>query len=174
MSRPHRIVLAASLSLFPTALCAQTCLGGASFADRRAQIGADASVSGGARSSNGGVSIGSPSGLFASVGFGTAHDRDGDNAARLFAAAAGIGLPRRTRPDTQICPFLSAVALSERDFDVATDERRSSHAFGLGAGVGTILGFTPLWLEIVPFASAALITQTTTIQHPPPLNTSAG
>lgn len=156
-----RIVLAASLSLFPAALSAQTCMGGASFADRRAQIGADASFSTGGRSSSGSVSIGSD-GPFATVGFGRSHDDDIDDDATVFAATAGLGFPLRPRPKMQLCPFISAVVLNGREF---SGYRISSHAFGFGASVGTILSSMP-GFEVVPFANAALITQTTTTRFP--------
>jgi hypothetical protein len=164
------VVVAASLSLIPAALCAQTCMGGASFADRRAQIGADASFSTGTRSLSGDLSIGSSLGQFASVGFGRTHTSRHDDDATVFAATAGIGVPRRVKPGTQICPFISAVVLNGVEFD--TFERLSSHAFGFGASVGRILsprsGF-----ELVPFGSFAFVVQTTTTFHPPPLNTTA-
>lgn len=161
MPRISRIVLAASLSLFPTALAAQRCMGGASFADRRAQIGADASFSAGARSVSGGLSAGASFGPFASVGFGTARDDDIGDVATVFAATAGMGLPLQPNPKTQLCPFVAAVVLSEVELD--SGERISSQAFGVGASVGRALRSASR-LEVVPFVGAALVTQQTTIK----------
>ncbi len=161
MSRIGRIVLAAAL-LWPTAVAAQRCMGGASFADRRAHIGTNASFSRGARSIIGAFSISSPYGPFASLGFGTAHTDDLKNDAKVFAATAGMGLPLRPRATTtQFCPFLSAVVVNDVEFP--TGARLSSEAFALGASVGKALSVDSTF-EVVPFAGAAVVTHTTTIE----------
>jgi hypothetical protein len=154
-----RIVVVALLSLLPTGLLAQTCMGGASFADGRAQIRADASSSTAARSVIGGVSMGSPRGPFASLGFGRAHDDGLDDKATLFAATAGIGAGFRPIPKTQFCPFISAEAVNGVDF--ANGDRLSSHAFGFGTAVGTILS-NAAGFGVAPFVAGAVVTQTAT------------
>jgi hypothetical protein len=155
----NRILFAASLSLLPTGLLAQTCLGGASFADGRAQIGADASFSSAARSATGGISIGSARGPFASVNFGRNPDEALDDNATLFAATAGIGAALRQIPKTQFCPFISAEAVNGVDF--AKGDRLSSQAFGIGTAVGTILS-NAAGFGVAPFVAGALVTQTAT------------
>jgi hypothetical protein len=159
----NRIVLAASLSLFPAALSAQTCMGGASFADRRAQVGADLSFSTGARSVNAGLGLGSLSGPFLSLGFGRAYDDDLNEAASVYSGTAGFGLQLPPRQTTQLCPFISGLALT--GVDLADGTRLSAQVFGLGASVGTALRVTPA-LEVVPFAGVALLTQVTRIYYP--------
>lgn len=163
----NRIVLAASLALFPlfpAALSAQRCTGGASFADRRAQVGADASVGTGARSVSGSLSVGSLAGPFASLGVGTMHDEDLDDDATVFSATAGIEVSLPPGPKTQLCPFISVLVINGVEFD--TGERLAAEVFGFGASVGTALSATPT-LDVVPFAGAALVTQSTTIRFPP-------
>lgn len=159
----NRILLAASLSLFPAAVAAQTCLGGASFADRRAQIGADASFGTGARSISGGVSVGSQHGPFVSVGFGTAHDDDIDDNATIFGATVGIGVPLPPGRTIALCPVASAVALN--GVELEGGERLSVQSFAFGASVGSAVGVTP-GFEIVPFAGAGVVIQTVTVRVP--------
>jgi hypothetical protein len=160
----NRLLLAASLSLVPAAVSAQRCMGGASFADRRAQVGADASFGTGARSVGGDIGVGGLAGPFASLGFGTAHDDDIDDDATLFGATAGVGLRLPPGQSAQLCPFISAQFL--RGVQLETGERLSAQTFALGASVGMARSVTPV-LEVVPFASAALLTQVTTFALPP-------
>lgn len=173
MSRINRIVVGVLLSLGPTALDAQRCVGGVSFADRRAQIAGDASFAADGRSLSGSLSIGSPRGPFASVGVGTARGDDFNNAATVFAATAGAGLPLRPRPKTQFCPFIAVVAINGMESNAPVRvgdniyhaQRLSSQAYGLGATVGSALSSVTAF-ELVPFVSAAVIAQTTTIYFP--------
>lgn len=160
MSLACRVVLAASLPLVPTALTAQQCLGGASFADRRAQINADAGFSSGARSFSGGISVGSRA-PFASVGFGTAYDDDVGDEATIFSAMAGFALPSQPKPRTQFCPFVSALVITGVELEGGL--HLSSQTFAFGIGVGRLRTVAP-WLEIVPTAVGTVATQTTSIQ----------
>lgn len=160
MSRIDRIVFAASLSLLPSTLAAQRCLGNASFADRRAHVGADASFSPDGRSVGGALAFGFPRGPFASVGFGATHDDDLDDNAPLFTATAGVGIPLGPTARTQLCPFISAVVV--KDVELPFGERISSQAFGFGASVGRTLNPTTT-PEVVPSLAVALVTQQITI-----------
>jgi hypothetical protein len=164
MSRINPIVFAASLSLLPSALAAQRCLGNASFADRRAHVGADASFSPDGRSVGGALGLGFPRGPFASVGFGTTHDDDLDDDASLFTATAGFGLPLGPTAKTQLCPFISAVVVN--GVELQFGERLSSQAFGFGASVGSTLNPTAA-LEVVPSVAVALVTQQVTVYSTP-------
>jgi hypothetical protein len=170
MSRVYGIALAASLSLFPTVLAAQRCMGEASFADRRAQIAADASFSAGGRSVTGGLGVGSPRGPFASIGLGVAHNDDVNDEATAFAATAGVEFPIQPGPKTQLCPFISAVVVDRTKargqilisgflYDIS---HVSVQTYGLGMSLGTVLSSVTAF-ELVPFASAAVIARNTTI-----------
>ena len=158
-------VVAALLGMFPATLAAQTCMGGASFADRRAQGGVGTSVSAGAQSASAGLSLGSAPGPFAAVDFGLVHDHDLSDNAMVFAATAGMGMPLRPRPKTQLCPFISVVALSGAE--LGDGETLSTQAFGLGASVGRIINPAPEF-EIVPSLTAAFVTEATTIHTTSP------
>jgi hypothetical protein len=164
MSRITPIVLAASLSLLPSALSAQRCLGNASFADRRAHVGADAAFSPDGRSVGGALAFGFPRGPFASVGFGTTHNDDLDDDATLFTATAGVGIPLGPTAKTQLCPFISAVVVN--GVELPFGERLSSQAFGFGASVGRTLNPTAT-LEVVPSVAGALVTQQITVYSTP-------
>jgi hypothetical protein len=160
----ERFLLAALLSSLPSAVRSQTCMGKASFADRRAQIGADANFETGARSASGSLGVGAAYGPFASVGFGVAHDDAFNDDATIFEATAGIGAPLRPKPKIQICPFISAAALNGakgRD-----GVRFSSHAFGFGGSAGVILSPSRRF-ELVPFVTALAVTQTNTFRLSP-------
>lgn len=158
----NRIILAASLAAFPSALCAQTCLGGASFAHRRALIGSDVSSATGARSASVGLGIGSQAGPFALVGYGRAHDDALADDAILFSGTVGVGFGLRAKPTTQFCPIFSARALNGAL--LPSGESVSSQSFGLGVSIGTLLGVTPD-VAFVPFVSGATVTETATINR---------
>lgn len=164
MSRIHRIAFAASLSVLPSTLAAQRCLGNASFADRRAHIGADAAFSPDGRSVGGALAFGFPRGPFASVGFGATYDDDLDDDAPLFSATAGVGIPLGPSAKAQVCPFISAVVVN--DVELPFGERLSSQAFGFGVSVGRTLSADST-LGVVPSVAVALVTQQITIHSTP-------
>ena len=164
MSLIHRIVFTASLSVLPSTLTAQRCMGNASFADRRAHVGADAAFSPDGRSVTGGLAFGFPRGPFASVGFGATHNDDLDDDARLFTATAGVGIPLGPTAKTQICPFISAAVVN--DVALRFAERLSSQTFGFGASVGRTLT-ADATLEVVPSVAVALVTHQVTIHSTP-------
>ena len=161
--RPAYVALAASLAIWPSLLDAQRCMGAMSFADRRAHIGVDASVSPSGRSTTGGLSVGSPRGPFASVGAGETHNDDPSDRARLLAARAGVGFTLRPRPNTQICPFISVevtgqlasratVMIQGREYAI---RGMATQSYGLGVSVGGALSSVTAF-DVVPFISAAV------------------
>ncbi len=164
MSCIRRIVFTTSLSVLPSTLAAQRCLGNASFADRLGHVGADASFSPDGRSVTGAIAFGFPRRPFASVGFGSTHNDDLDDDARLFTATAGVGIPLGPTARTHICPFISAVVVN--DVELRFAERLSSQSFGFGASVGRTLTVDAT-LEVVPSVAVALVTQQVTIHSTP-------
>ena len=116
-SRFNRTIVGALLSLVPIALDGQPCMGGPSFADRRAHIAGDASFANDRRTVSGSLSSGSLIGPFVSVGAGTAHGDEFTNAATVFTATVGAGLPLRPKPKTQFCPFIAAVLINGMESD---------------------------------------------------------
>jgi len=165
-------VAVAAVSIAPGALAAQGCLGGASFADRFARLGAEASFGKSSRAIITGVSVGSRAGPFASVNVGTAHDDRADDNASLFSASAGVAFPVASQGRLQTCPFLSASALNGAK--VASGDKVagyyaseiSTRAFALGASIGRQIDLPP-GLALVPFGGAAFLTQSTTISDAP-------
>jgi hypothetical protein len=169
----NSLVVCLLLSLAPTALEAQQCMGGVSFADRRASIAGDASFDSDRRSRSGSLGIGSFRGPFVSVGVGAARGDDFINAATLFTATAGAGLPlRQPRPKIQVCPFITAMTINGMEFrtpvrvgdNIYPAQRLSTLAYGLGAAVGSALSGVTAF-ELVPFASVAVIGRTTTTYY---------
>ena len=168
--RPAHVVLAASLAIWPAVLDAQRCMGAMSFADRRAHLGVDASMSPAGRSTTGGLSVGTPRGPFASVGAGEIHNDDPSDRAPLVAATAGVGFTLRPRPNTQVCPFFSVqmtgevasqatVMIQGREYDI---RGIATQSYGLGASVGAALSSVTEF-DLVPFVSAAVIVRNTDI-----------
>jgi hypothetical protein len=149
-------------------------MGAMSFADRRAHVGVDASVSSAGRTTTGGLSVGTPRGPFASVGAGEIHNDDPSDRAPLVAATAGVGFTLRPRPNTQICPFFSVqmtgrvasratVMILGREYDILGVATQS---YGLGASVGGALSSVTEF-DLVPFLSAAVIMRNTDIYLSP-------
>lgn len=172
--RPAHVALAASLAIWPALLDAQRCMGAMSFADRRAHIGVDASVSPAGRSTTGGLTVGSPRGPFASVGAGEMHNDDPSDHARLLAATAGVGFTLRPRPNMQVCPFISVevtgeiasratVMIQGREYDI---RGIATQSYALGASVGAALSSVTAF-DVVPFVSAAVIARNTDIYLSP-------
>ena len=139
------------LALLSNRMSAQTCMGGASFADRRAQIGAEYSAGSSTQSTTAEASLGARLGPFVSIGGGSAHVDNLLNDATVFNVTAAMSTPPLGSRETELCPFVSVSILNGLD--------SPSRAYGAGFGVGTRLksgsGF-----EAVPFASAALVLQT--------------
>ena len=172
--RPAHVALAASLAIWPASLQAQRCMGAMSFADRRAHLGVDASVSAAGRSTTGGLSVGTPRGPFASVGAGEIHNDDPSDRAPLVAATAGVGFALRPRPNMQVCPFFSVqmtgrvasgatVMMQGREYDILGVATQS---YGLGASVGGALSSVTEF-DLVPFVTAAVIMRNTDIYLSP-------
>ena len=168
--RAAHVVLAASLAIWPASLDAQRCMGAISFADRRAHIGVDASVSAAGRSTTGGLSVGSPRGPFVSVSAGEMHNDDPSDEEPLLAGRAGVGVTLRPRPNTHVCPFISVevtgqfasrakVMIRGREYDV---RGIATQSYGLGASVGAALSSVTEF-DLVPFVSAAVIVRNTDI-----------
>lgn len=160
----RRIALATSLSLLPTTLAAQRCMGSASFGDRRAHLGANASFSPDGRSVAGAAAAGFARGPFASVSFGTTYHDDLDDEATVFTATAGVGFSLGPTARTELCPFISLGVVN--GVDLEGPQRLSSQAFGFGASVGRTLN-PAARLEVVPFVAVALVSQTVTLYSTP-------
>jgi hypothetical protein len=145
------------LALLSGALPAQTCLGGASFANRRAQLGAEYSASGSTQSTTVGASLGARVGPFLSIAGGRAHVDNLVNDATLVSVTAAMSTPPLASTETALCPFVSMSVIN--GFDVPTGEGAWWRAYGAGLGVGTSLS-SGEGFETVPFASAALVLPT--------------
>ena len=150
-----------SLALLTSAVHGQTCMGGASFKQRTAQIGGELSRGQSFDVATAGVSLGDTHGTFASVGLGRVHDDSLHDDAAVFSARAGVGIPLPSVPETELCPFISFVTIRGTDFP--TGESASVREYGAGLGVGTRLG-SELGFEAVPFATAALVLATERVQ----------
>jgi hypothetical protein len=163
MSRLTYVILAVSVSLLPASLAAQRCMGSTSFEDRRAQVIADMSVTTGAQSVGGGIAVGSrgAAGPFASVGYGKLNDKEVDATVSQFSLMGGAAVWSRGR--AQLCPFVSGQVFS--DMDVGNRQTLSAKVYGLGVSLGTTLRVRPT-LDIVPFASAAILTQANELRLP--------
>jgi hypothetical protein len=156
MSRVVHILLAVSLSLLPTSLAAQRCMGSTSFEDRRAQVIADMSVTTGAQSVGGGIAAGSrgAAGPFASASYGRLNDKEVDATVSQLSLMGGAAV--WSRANAQLCPFVTGQVFS--DMSVGNGEKLSAKIFGLGVSLGKTLRVRPA-LDIVPFARAAIVTQ---------------
>lgn len=156
MSRLGPVALAASLSLLPASLAAQRCMGSTSFEERRAKVGADMSFTTGAQFVGGSIAVGSrgATGPFASVGYGRLNDKDVDARTGLISLMGGAAV--WSRGSAQLCPFVSGQLFS--DMNVGNGETLSAKVFGLGVSLGMTRRVRPS-LDVVPFASAAIVTQ---------------
>src|SRR5690242_13577545 len=103
---------AMSLMLLTTTGRAQTCLGGASFKQRTAQIGTELSRSANSEATTVGVGLGDTHGTFGSIGLGRVHDDDVSDNATVFSGKAGHGFRLWSAPETELCPFVSAVIVN--------------------------------------------------------------
>ena len=150
------------LALLSAALPAQTCMGGASFAHRRAHIGADYSTGGSTQSTTVGASLGARFGPFLSMAGGSVRVDNLLNNASLFNVTGAISTPPLGSPETELCPFMSLSVIN--GFDLPAGEGGWWRTYGAGLGVGTSIssgdGF-----EAVPFASAALVLPTAALVH---------
>jgi len=155
-----------SLGLLTTTVHAQTCMGGASFKQRTAQIGAEYSRSQSSNATTAGVSLGDTYGTFGSLGLGRVHDDNLHDNAAAFSARLGVGIPLPSAPETELCPFISLGVINGADFP--TGESLSIRAYGAGLGVGGRLR-SDLGFEAVPFASGALVYETEAIRQGGPV-----
>ena len=150
------------LPLVSTMLPAQTCMGGASFAERPGQVGADFSAGGGASSMTAAASLGARRGPFLTVSAGRAHVENLLENPTVFNVTAAMSTPPLGVPETELCPFISLSILN--GLVLPSGETSWSRAYGAGLGVGTRLKSSGTF-EAVPFASAALVLQTAQIVH---------
>jgi hypothetical protein len=88
-------------------LPAQTCSGGASFANRRAQMGADYQAGSGTQSTTIAASLGARLGPFVSISGGRAHAENAPNDATQFSVTAAMSTPPLGELGTELCPFIS-------------------------------------------------------------------
>jgi len=149
-------------ALLPSTLAAQTCLGNSSFSDRRLQLGAELSSGHNAHAASSALALGSRYGPFISAGIGTAHDDNIDDDATVWTATGGY-TAHLSRPSMQWCPFLAVAVIN--GIDLPSQENLSSQSYGIGAGLGTAFE-AGTGLQFVPFASAAIVNQTTTDRIP--------
>jgi hypothetical protein len=135
-------------------------MGGASFAHRKAQIATEFSRSGSSQSGTTGASLGATPGPFLSLGGGLAHDDSLHDNATVFTGMAGMGFALVADPETEFCPFLTLRTIN--DVDLPSGESVSSRIYGAGLGLGARLS-AGSGFEVVPFAGAAVLLQTSTI-----------
>ena len=157
-----RALAVLSLALLPAVLPAQTCMGSASFANRRAQIGADYSAGSSANSTTVGASLGARLGPFLSMAGGRTHVDNLLNNATVVDVAAALSTELFGSAETALCPFVSVSVIN--GFDLPAGQGGWWRTYGAGLGLGMSLkageGF-----EAVPFASAALVLPTALIVH---------
>ena len=157
----HRILLAATcLTALSTPLRAQTCMGGATFAHRRAQMNGDFSSRGSAAyAAETGASLGATPGPFLTLGVGLAHDNNLRGNATALDGTAGLGFPVLSHPETELCPFFAFATLNGVDLP---GERIASLSYGIGLGLGTRLS-SDSGFAVVPFVGGAFLLNSSTV-----------
>jgi len=153
------VLVAICLPLLSRGLSAQTCMGGATFAHRRAQLNTAYASGGGVHTAAvTGASLGATPGPFLSLGLGFTNNDDLRADATVVDGTAGLGFPVLSTPETELCPFASFATLNG---EYQTGEGVSAFSYGAGVGLGTRLsprsGF-----ELVPFVSGGYFLSSST------------
>ena len=147
-------------SLHSTRLFAQTCMGGASFARHRVQIGGGYSTGSGTQSTAAEASLGARIGPFLSIGGGVAHVDNSVKDPTFVSVTGAMGTGPLGPLETELCPFISLAVAN--GLELPFGETTWLRSYGAGVGIGSRVN-SGTQFEVVPFASAALVLPTTSV-----------